>query len=148
MSAQVRRFDTGATRDLDTSKLDFEGFLSPLVLKRFAEYMHSNRQLADGSYRDSDNWQKGIPETAYIKSGFRHFFDWWAEHRGIQTAEGVELAICGLLFNAMGYLHERLSAKAAAPAAPELSPEVEAMVERSEDADMGLLAGKGREHAE
>ncbi len=108
MNAQVRRFDTGATRDLDVSKLDFEGFLSPLVLKRFGEYMHANRQLADGTVRDSDNWQKGIPQTAYMKSGFRHFFDWWCEHRGIETKEGVEVACCALMFNVMGYLHEHL----------------------------------------
>jgi hypothetical protein len=108
VSAQIRRFETGATRDLDASKLDFEGFLSPLVLKRFAEYMHANRQLADGSVRDSDNWQKGIPKTAYAKSAWRHFFDFWCEHRGIGTREGIELALCGLLFNCMGYLHEHL----------------------------------------
>lgn len=111
MSAVVRRFDTGATRDLDESKLDFEGFLSPLVLKRFAEYMHDNRKLRDGSLRDSDNWQAGIPQAAYMKSGFRHFFDWWSEHRGIKTDEGIELALCGLLFNAQGYLHEHLKAR-------------------------------------
>lgn len=108
MTAQVRRFDTGATRDLDTTKLDYEGFLSPLVLKRFAEYMHENRLLRDGTLRDSDNWQKGIPADAYMKSGYRHFMDWWTEHRGIVTDEGLELALCGLLFNAMGYLHEHL----------------------------------------
>lgn len=112
MNAQVRRFETGATRDLDESKLDFEGFLSPLVVKRFAEYMHTNRRLPDGSVRDSDNWQKGIPKAAYMKSGWRHFFDWWSEHRGISTREGIELALCGLLFNVAGYLHEHLKARA------------------------------------
>jgi len=33
-----RTFDTGATRDTSQDKLDFEGFLSPLVIKRFGEY--------------------------------------------------------------------------------------------------------------
>jgi len=142
VNAPIRRFDSGATRDLDASKLDYEGFLSPLVLRRFAEYMHSNRTMADGSVRDSDNWQKGIPEVAYIKSGWRHFFDWWCEHRGVDTKEGIELALCGLLFNAMGYLHEHLKAQAA-PVAPHVPDESELPPHANADADdnTGALLG-------
>ena len=105
---KIRSFDTGATRDQDTSKLDYEGFLSPLVITRYAEYMHKNRVQADGTLRASDNWQKGIPLDSYMKSGFRHFKDWWDNHRGLQARELVEDAICALLFNACGYLHETL----------------------------------------
>jgi len=105
---KVRKFASGATRDTDEDKLDFEGFLSPIVLKRFAEYMHKNRFQKDGTIRSSDNWQKGMPKEEYMKSGFRHFFDWWEEHRGIKSREGIEEAICGLMFNCMGYLHEHL----------------------------------------
>jgi len=103
-----RVFDTGATRDLDDSKLDFEGFLSPLVLERFAEYMSKNRQMADGSLRDSDNWQKGIPLAVYMKSAWRHFFAWWKGHRAGSVGEEE---LCALLFNVNGYLHETLSRK-------------------------------------
>lgn len=104
----MRTFESGATRNLDESKLDFEGFFSPLVMERFAEYMHKHRKQADGKLRDSDNWQKGIPLDAYMKSGYRHFFDWWKEHRGISTQEGLEDSLCALLFNVQGYLHECL----------------------------------------
>lgn len=104
----MRTFETGATRDQDENKPDFEGFLSPLVLDRYAEYMHKHRKQADGTLRDSDNWQKGIPLPAYMKSGFRHFLDWWKEHRGHRTKEGLEEALCALIFNASGYLHEVL----------------------------------------
>ena len=103
-----RTFDTGATRDKDETKLDFEGFLSPRVIKAFAEYMHKNREMKDGSVRASDNWQKGIPFDSYIKSAWRHFFDWWAEHRGLYSRDGLTDALCGLLFNVSGYLHEHL----------------------------------------
>lgn len=109
----VRRFDTGATRDTDDGKLDFEGFLSPRVLARFAEYMHLHRRLPDGSMRESDNWQRGMSRSVYLKSGWRHFFDVWANHRGEPAREGIEDAICGVLFNMMGYLHEHLKAKSA-----------------------------------
>ena len=99
----VRQFETGATRDLDGSKPDYEGFLAPQVLARFGSYMHRHRKTAAG-LRASDNWQKGIPKASLIQSAFRHFMDWWSEHRGLASREGVEDALCGVLFNASAYL--------------------------------------------
>lgn len=106
MNAQVRKFDTGATRNLDEGKPDFEGFLSPLVMQAYGRYMHKHRFLSDGTMRDSDNWQAGIPLDVYIKSAFRHFFDVWAGHRGLPTEQSIEDDLCALLFNISGYLHE------------------------------------------
>ena len=103
---KIRVFDTGATRDTEEGKLDFEGFLSPIVIERFAEYMHKYRKQSDGKLRDSDNWQKGIPKKACIKSLFRHFMDFWKEHRGYKSRDGIEEALCGIIFNSMGYLFE------------------------------------------
>lgn len=119
MAELIRTFDTGATRDLDQGKLDFEGFLSPLVVDAYARYMHSKRKMADGSLRDSDNWQKGIPLDAYAKSGFRHQIDWWKHHRGLSdlAVEDLEDTLCALLFNVQGYLHEVLKARRS-PATP------------------------------
>jgi hypothetical protein len=105
---------------MDQDKYDYEGFLSPLVLQRYAEYMHKNRVQSDGSLRDSDNWQKGIPFDAYMKSGYRHFLVWWQRHRKGEgdmrkldiphpvEIVGLEEALCALIFNASGYLHEVL----------------------------------------
>jgi hypothetical protein len=104
----IRQFETGATKDTAEGKHDFEGFFSVLVMIRFAEYMHHHRHQSDGSLRASDNWQKGIPKDEYIKSLFRHFIDLWSEHRGIQSREGIQNALCGIIFNAQGYLHEIL----------------------------------------
>lgn len=104
----MRKFDTGATRQIDVTKLDYEGFISPLVVRRYAEYLHKHRKQADGKLRDSDNWQKGIPLDVYMKSGFRHFMEWWLSHRSWEPKELIEEAICGVLFNAQGYLHEVL----------------------------------------
>jgi len=113
--SQIRQFATGATRDADADKIDLEGFLSPLVIDRFGEYMHEKRKLPDGSYRESDNWQLGIPLKDYMKSGFRHFKDWWRAHRGYKTKSGddIETELCALIFNASGYLHELLKASTA-----------------------------------
>lgn len=118
----MRQFETGATRDGDTSKLDFEGFLAPSVLKRYAEYMNKNREQADGSRRASDNWQLGIPQDAYMKSGFRHFFEWWETHRSTPLnqypPDEIEEALCALMFNTMGYLFEHLKRKSSKATSP------------------------------
>jgi hypothetical protein len=110
----MRTFESGATRNVDDDKIDFDGFLSPLALRRYAEYLHKHRHQADGKLRDSDNWQKGIPKSAYMKSLWRHFIDAWTLHRGCATIseqspdELIEDALCATIFNAMGYLHEHL----------------------------------------
>jgi hypothetical protein len=115
-----RAFETGATRDLDDNKLDFEGFLSPLVIERYAEHMHVARKMPDGTMRSSDNWQLGIPLTVYMKSMWRHFFAVWKLHRGLKVTEvvrgetivkDIETELCALRFNVDGMLHEILKAK-------------------------------------
>jgi hypothetical protein len=121
--AEVREFATGATRDADDGKYDYEGFLSPAVLQRYAQYMHANRVQSDGSLRSGDNWQKGIPFDVYMKSMWRHFMDVWTMHRRSGEEEAwesitaddevaLEEALCAVLFNAQGYLHELLREQA------------------------------------
>ena len=107
----VRQFASGANRDTELGKLDYEGFYSPIVMERFAQYMNKNRKLSNGTTRESDNWQKGIPFEAYMKSMYRHFMDVWMEHRGYDTKVGQEEALCALIFNAQGYLFELLQSK-------------------------------------
>ncbi len=104
----ARKFETGATRSGDRGKLDFEGAMSPLVVKAFGEYMNFCRHMPDGSERASDNWQKGIPGDAYMKSAFRHFVDWWMWHRTDDDEINIVFTLCAILFNVQGYLHEIL----------------------------------------
>src|SRR6267142_2513848 len=90
----TRLFPTGATRDTDKTKLDYEGFLSPRVLKRYAEYMHECRlrNIPPGQeLRSSDNWQKGIPKDAYMKSLLRHVMEIWTGHRGSLPEPGSKV---------------------------------------------------------
>lgn len=101
----MRAFTTGATRDTDEGKLDYEGCLSPIVLRRYAEYMDKHSIQSDGQKRSADNWQKGIPRNEYMKSLSRHFMDVWIAHR---TGEIDEDALCAVMFNSMGYLHSIL----------------------------------------
>lgn len=110
--AEIRQFETGATRDKNANKYDYEGFLCPLVIREYGAYMHKNRLQKDGTLRASDNWQNGIPKDSYMESIWRHFHDLWTLHRGYEAVdfEGkpvtIKEALCGIMFNAMGYLHE------------------------------------------
>lgn len=107
----ARTFATGATRSSDAGRYDPEGFLSPLALERFCEYMSKHRIQADGKVRDSDNWQKGMPLVTYMKGMWRHFLHLWQRHRGWivgdpGAAANIEEDLCAILFNVQGYLHE------------------------------------------
>lgn len=111
----VRQFSTGATRDLVEDKLDLRGFISPKALRRFAAYMNKNRRLPDGSLRGSDNWKMGIPIPVYIESLIRHSIEFWElVEDGLLVSQDdavlreADEAVCGLMFNVLGYLHERV----------------------------------------
>ena len=109
----VRSFDTGATRSSDVGRYDPEGFLSPLAIERYCIYMQKNQVQPDGSIRTSDNWQKGIPQDAYMKGLLRHVLHLWCRHRGHPVADPKAAAdkvedLCALLFNVQGMLHELL----------------------------------------
>lgn len=105
----MRTFESGATRDNDDGKLKYEGFLSPLVLERYAQYMHTHRIQADGTLRAPDNWTKGIPIVTYQDSLVRHVIDAWLIWR--TTGKADEDLLCAIMFNAMGYLFETLKEK-------------------------------------
>ena len=85
-----------------------EGFESPLVVNRYAEYMTKNRKQSDGTLRDGDNWQKGIPKDQYMKSLLRHVHDVWLLHRGYIGRDELEDSLCAVQFNSKGYLFELL----------------------------------------
>lgn len=114
----VRAFDTGATRSQDAMRDDPEGYMSPLVEQRFCEYMTKHRLQPDGSVRDSDNWQKGLPFATYMKGLKRHLQHLWLRYRGWpvndpKAAVDIEEDLCALMFNVQGYLFEVLKAKCA-----------------------------------
>lgn len=118
MSEAPRVFATGASRNAEAGKLDYEGHLSPEVLTRYCEHMHRHRVLEDGSLRASDNWQLGMPREVYMKSLLRHVMQAWTEHRRGAGADeaALEEALCAALFNTQGYLLELLRSRSGAAA--------------------------------
>src|SRR5690242_16168813 len=111
-----RVFETGADRSSDAGKPHPNRAWSILVLRRFAKYMYDHNVLAQTSRRE-DQWQLGFPQDSFVESGYRHFDAWQGLHRGIPTTDekgnkvDLEEALCGLLFNVQGYLHQLLLEK-------------------------------------
>lgn len=117
-TALIRTFKTGATRT-HGSKPEYAGYLSPRVLSAFGRYMFEHQVQADGSIRESRNWQKGIPQESYMQSMFRHFMEVWTHYensRGdaVYTEEfetEMITALMALLFNVQGMAHELIGGR-------------------------------------
>lgn len=103
---EIRTFPTGATRDVEENKLDWEGFLSPVALWHYAAYMHKHRKQTDGSLRASDNWQRGMSRSSYMKSLIRHVFDLWMEWEQDKDEGIMTELLAAIIFNAQGLLYE------------------------------------------
>jgi hypothetical protein len=107
----MRVFESGATRDTSEGKLDYIKALSPIVLRRYLQYLDKHRVQADGKLRDFDNWKAGIPIDTYRSSSGRHFMDNWLLSEGYTTEDNhgpvtdIEDVLCAELFNIMGRLH-------------------------------------------
>lgn len=121
---RIRQFPSGATRNVDSGRPDPEGAMSPLVEQRFSEYMLRHQAQEDGSLRESDNWQKGQPLSAYMKGLRRHLLHLWLRHRGYPVTDpkaepSIEDDLCAIIFNAQGYLHEMVKVRVAVVTPPE-----------------------------
>lgn len=109
-------FSTGATRSADNgNKLAYKGYISPRVLRRFAQYMHKHRVQADGQVREADNWKKGMSRARYKDSLLRHQIELWLAWDGAEIhpegprdPQDEEELLCAILFNGQGLLHEML----------------------------------------
>lgn len=106
-----RTFETGAYRDTEEGKNDYAGFLSPLVIRAFGDYMRKHQLQSNGEMRRSDNWKSMFGEhhnNVCLSSAWRHFLDLWMENEGFRSRDGLDEAIGGLLFNVMSYWYKIL----------------------------------------
>jgi hypothetical protein len=94
-----RYYEGGAYRDTADGKYVYNGFLSPLVLREFARYMHKHRLQSDGHMREADNWKKGLKVQDTFESFMRHVWDIWLEFDGEPSRDGMFEALGGALFN-------------------------------------------------
>lgn len=109
----MREFDTGAVRDTSEGKLSYVKGLSPIVLRRYLQYLDVHKTQADGNIRTFDNWKRGISKEVYLDSLVRHTMDVWLLCDGFTAEDNhglviIENALCGIIFNSTGMLHELL----------------------------------------
>lgn len=111
----MRKFESGATRDSNDhpEKPNYIKALSPIVLREYVKYLGRHRKQPDGTKRDWDNWKAGIPLDVYLEGLARHVVAVWLiqhEYKSYDNNGEVNLkeSLCGVLFNAMGMLHEIL----------------------------------------
>lgn len=114
---EIRTFNTGATRDIAQGKLDYTRALCPLVLERYVQYLNKHRKQPDGSFRDFDNWKKGLPFRESFSSLGRHNGDLWKMIEGFAAHDNhglcnIDDTLCAIIFNASTMLRERLVKKA------------------------------------
>lgn len=114
--SEIREFDSGATRDTAEGKLSYVKALSPIVLQKYVEYLDKHRLQPNGKTREFDNWKKGIDKDIYMDSLGRHFMSAWLLHDGFRSKDNhgevtLEDSLCGIVFNAIGYLYEILRNK-------------------------------------
>jgi len=108
---KMERFNSGATRSNTDERNDPEGFMSALAIERYCEYMTKHRKQADGTIRDSDNWQKGMPFGRALKRMWRHLMHLWIRHRGFNPSDqyaavDMEEDLCAIMFNTNVMLHQ------------------------------------------
>lgn len=116
VNLKIRKFPTGATRDTSEGKLEYARFMSPIVIKRYAEYMNLHRKQSDGNLRDPDNWQNLFGdkhEDVCMDSLWRHLMDLWLINKGFknEAREDLESALCAILFNTQAWLFKILKEK-------------------------------------
>lgn len=90
MKNKKREFDTGATRNASDGKFVYKDFINPLNEYSFAKYMHGKRKMSDGSIRDGDNWQKGIPQDSLLDSLRRHVWELEMLHLGFTLIQYID----------------------------------------------------------
>jgi hypothetical protein len=111
----MRQFESGASRDSNDhpEKPSYFKALSPIVLREYVKYLGRHRTLSDGSKRDWDNWKKGLPKDVYADGLLRHAMAVWLIQDGFKSYDNhgevnLKDSLCGVMFNAIGMLHEVL----------------------------------------
>ena len=103
---KVRKFASGAIRDVEIGKEDYIETISWSAFKRYAQYMTSKK-----AKYGSGNFKKGIDIESYERSLVRHLQKYLANKYEGGDVEKEEDHISAIIFNAMGILHEEVTRK-------------------------------------
>jgi hypothetical protein len=103
---KVRKFNTGAIRDLDDTKEDYTETISWTAFKRYAKYMTGKKQKYGGG-----NFKKGIPIESYEQSLLRHVQKYMENKFENGQVEVSEDHLSAMVFNIFGIMHEEETKK-------------------------------------
>lgn len=114
-TAEIRTFESGATRSPAEGKPEYAGYLSPDVVMAYGAYMLKHQTDSAGGQRDCRNWQAGIPLESYMQSMLRHLVEVWGKYESYRkhgytmaTEETID-SLMALKFNVNGMAHEILN---------------------------------------
>jgi len=99
---KVRKFTTGAIRDLDDSKECYIETISWTAMKRYAKYMTGTKKKYG-----TGNFKRGIPIESYEQSLLRHIQKYLANKYEDGQEEREEDHLSAILFNVFGIIHEQ-----------------------------------------
>lgn len=97
----VRKFESGAIRDVEDGKEDFIETISWVAFRRYAQYMTSKK-----SKYGSGNFKKSIPIDSYERSLMRHVSKYLINKYENGNLEKQEDHLAAIVFNAFGIMHE------------------------------------------
>jgi len=107
----METYESGATRTSEDGRLSYVRGLSPVVLRRYLQYLAKHRKQADGSMREFDNWKQGIPMRRSFDGLGRHFFTLWLLMEGLDIYDDsgqvdIQDVLCAIMFNTMCMLYQ------------------------------------------
>jgi hypothetical protein len=98
---QIRKFTTGAIRDLDDTKEDYIETIPWRAFKRYAQYMTGKKKKYGAG-----NFKKGIPIESYEQSLVRHLQKYLENKYEGGTVEKEEDHLSAMMFNIFGIMFE------------------------------------------
>jgi len=98
---EVRKFSSGAIRDLEDNKFDFIETVSWTAFDRFAGYMTGKKKKYG-----SGNFKKGIDIESYERSLLRHISKYLRNKYENGNDEKEEDHLSAMVFNIFGIMHE------------------------------------------
>lgn len=97
----IRKFDTGAVRDNDSTKENYVESIPWIALRRYAFYMKSKE-----SRYGKGNFKKGIPSESYEESLLRHIQKYISNKYEGGDFEKDQDHLSAILFNCFGLIYQ------------------------------------------
>jgi hypothetical protein len=110
MSKKITQFKTGAIRDSQEGKTDYNETISWTALNRYARYMTGKK-----AKYGAGNFKKGIETWSYVQSMLRHVDKWMRNTYEEGNDEKDEDHLSAIVFNVFGIMHNEEMAKLKKP---------------------------------